>query len=387
LRNGASSALMEGDRDNAAKSAKKLKRPECDVEDEDWPLPPHQGRTFKTVEMHAGGEPLRIFRLKDPRLVDCTTLLSKRRYIRDNLDHIRRRLMFEPRGHHEMYGAILVEPDKDEKSQESVADIAVLFIHNEGYSTMCGHAVICLGRFAVDYGLVKSPSSPETRVDIQCPCGVVRAFVDYDGKKTGKVRFLSVPAFVFALDVEIEVPQFGKKVRVDVSYGGAFYAFLPAKHLGLDIRTASMKSLVAAASAVTEAVKLVLTPKHPVDDDLSFLYGTILTCDDDEWRSDAPPAVNCTIFADEEIDRSPTGSGVTARVALQVAKGQVPLKKKRTFEAAGTWSRFTGVAVEKLDYHGHSAVTVEVEGHSFYSGISTFTYESDDSFKDGFLVK
>lgn len=364
---------------------KKLKK-EVVEEEKDWALPPRVGRIVKTVEMHAGGEPLRIFRLKDHGLADCSSLLAKRRYIRDHLDHIRRRLMFEPRGHHEMYGAILVEPDRDEESGRPLADLAVIFIHNEGYSTMCGHAVICLGRFAVDYGLVKHPSSPRTKVDIQCPCGVVSAFTDYDGNKTGKVRFISVPAFVFALDVKVDVPEYGT-VKLDVSYGGAFYAFIPAKHLGLDIRKASMKSLVAAASAVTEAVKLILTPKHPVDDDLSFLYGTILTCDDDDWRPDATPAVNCTIFADEEIDRSPTGSGVTARVALQVAKGQVLLGKERVFEAAGTWSRFTGMAIEELDYHGHSAVRVEVEGHSFYSGVATFSYEAEDAFKDGFLVK
>merc|ERR1712168_596328 len=167
-------------------------------------------------------------------------------------------------------------------------------------------------------------------------------------------------------DVKVDVPEYGT-VKVDVSYGGAFYAFIPAKHLGLDIRKASMKSLVAAASAVTEAVKLILTPKHPVDDDLSFLYGTILTCGDDVWRPEADPAVNCTIFADEEIDRSPTGSGVTARVALQVARGQVEMRKKRVFEAAGTWSTFTGQPVEREDYHGYPAVIVEVEGHAFYS--------------------
>ena len=349
--------------------------------------------------MHAGGEPLRIFKLKNnPGLDSCSTLLAKRRYIRNHLDHIRRRLMFEPRGHHEMYGAILVDADAIDREEEaeiadavkvkeSVANFGVIFVHNEGYSTMCGHAVICLGRFAVDYGLVEQPTTPVARVDIQCPCGVVRAFVDFDGRKTGKVRFLSVPAFVFARDVEISLPQYGSNLKVDVSYGGAFYAFIPAKDLGLDIRKASMKTLIAAASAVTEAVKRVLTPKHPVDEDLSFLYGTILTCGNDEWRPESPAAVNCTIFADEEIDRSPTGSGVTARIALQVAKGQVEMGKKRTFEAAGTWSTFTGVAIEAKDYHGYSAVVVEVEGHSFYSGTSSFTYEADDAFRDGFFVK
>jgi len=345
-----------------------------------WPLPPQEGLVIHTVEMHAGGEPLRIFRLHHPALNEYDTLLAKRRFIRDRMDYLRKRLMFEPRGHHEMYGAILVEPDDEH------ADIAVLFIHNEGYSTMCGHAVICLGRFVVDYGLLRrQPSTPETRVNIQCPCGTVEAFTQFDGKKTSKVKFHSVPAFVAAQDLVVDVPKFGGRVVVDVSYGGAFYAFVAASALGLDIRTASMKALVEAASSVSDAVRASWTPTHPTEPDLSFLYGTILTCGSDDWSLE--PAVNCTIFADEEIDRSPTGSGVTARVALQVAKGQIKVGQERRFQAAGTWSEFTGEPVEQLDFHGHPAVIVRVAGQAHYSGLSTFTCEDDDPFKDGFLVK
>lgn len=154
-------------------------------------LPPHDGDKLSVVDMHTGGEPLRIILSGYPD-VKGDSVLAKRRYVREQLDHLRRVLMYEPRGHYDMYGALIVDSEKPE------ADLGVLFMHNEGYSTMCGHAVIALGRFAVDYKLVKEPQSPETQVNIHCPCGLVRAYVEYSHGKTGGVRFLSVPAFAFA---------------------------------------------------------------------------------------------------------------------------------------------------------------------------------------------
>jgi len=355
-----------------------------------WATPPHDGPVVETVEMHTVGEPLRIVKYEFPELAAFETLLEKRRYILKHLDHVRSSIMLEPRGHHEMFGAILLEPDEGHEDRNGEkADMAVIFIHNEGYASMCGHGVICLGRFAVDYGFVKNPTVPETVVDIQAPCGIIRAFVDYDGKRTGKVRFHSVCAFVYKRDVEIEVEGFGfgEKVKVDISFGGSFFAFIPAKTLGVDIRKSPMKVLQAAATAVSNGVRAVLTPQHPAGADLSYLFGTILTCGDDCWREKAPPAVNCTIFADAEIDRSPCGSGTSARVALQVAKGEMALGQKRVYEAAGTGSQFTAGAIKTAEFHGYPGVIVEVEGQSYYSGTATYSYESHDPFKDGFLVK
>lgn len=154
-------------------------------------LPPHEGAEISVVEMHTGGEPLRVILSGYPE-VKGESLLEKRRYVRQHLDDLRRALMLEPRGHYDMYGALLVA------SELAEADLAVLFMHNQGYSTMCGHGVVALGRLAIDFGLVKEPRSPETQVNIHCPCGLVKAFVEYSGGRTGGVRFHSVPAFVFA---------------------------------------------------------------------------------------------------------------------------------------------------------------------------------------------
>ena len=146
---------------------------------------------IETLEMHTGGEPLRIILSGYPE-ISGDTILAKRRFVRDQLDHLRKALMLEPRGHYDMYGALLVQPD------HPTAELATLFLHNEGYSTMCGHATLALARYAVDFGLVE-PVSPETEVNLQCPCGLVKSFVEYDDntKSSGRARFHSVPAFVF----------------------------------------------------------------------------------------------------------------------------------------------------------------------------------------------
>ncbi|XP_053469570.1 trans-L-3-hydroxyproline dehydratase [Ictalurus furcatus] len=344
----------------------------------DFPkLPPHDGPLLSVVDMHTGGEPLRVIVSGFPT-VSGDTVLTKRRYVRDHLDHLRKVLMFEPRGHYDMYGALLVESEIPE------ADLGVLFMHNEGYSTMCGHAVIALGRFAVDYSLVKTPTSPETQINIHCPCGLVKAFVEYSNGKTGAVRFHSVPAFAFATDVKVTVPGYGE-ITVDISYGGALYAFVNAEIFGLDVNTSRTRDLVDAATAVTNAVKSQVKLHHPVSEDLAFLYGTILTDGKDDFSEE--PTANVCVFADAQVDRSPTGSGVTARIALQYHKGLIQLNKTRSFRSGTTGTTFTGKAVQETTCGEFSAVVVEVAGHAYYSGTASFTVENEDPLKNGFLLR
>ncbi|XP_033847167.1 trans-L-3-hydroxyproline dehydratase [Periophthalmus magnuspinnatus] len=343
----------------------------------DLQLPPHEGPELSVVDMHTGGEPLRIIVSGYPS-VPGHTLLSKRRYVREHLDHLRRVLMFEPRGHYDMYGALVVDSELPD------ADLGVLFMHNEGYSTMCGHAVIALGRFAVDYKLVKEPQSPETQVNIHCPCGLVKAFVQYSDSHTGAVRFHSVPAFAFATDVTVTVEGLGD-ITVDISYGGAFYAFVDAQTFGLDVNKSRTRDLVDAATAVTKAVKAQVKLNHPVSDDLAFLYGTILTDGKDEYSSE--PTSNVCVFAEAQVDRSPTGSGVTARVALQFHKGLIALNQTRMFQSGATGSKFTGRAVEETVCGDFKAVVVEVSGQAFYTGVSRFVQEAHDDLSQGFLLK
>ena len=240
-------------------------------------------------------------------------------------------LMAEPRGHADMYGAVLVEPDLPG------ADLAVLFLHNEGYSTMCGHAVIALGRFAVERGLVPA-CEPETEVRIQCPCGLVVATVEVAGGRAGRVRFASVPAFAFARDAVAVTGPFGP-VTLDVGYGGAFYGVLPASQVGLDLERSPVSRLVEAAMAIKQAAAAQIPLSHPDSPDLAYLYGVILT---DDMSADPQAATtNVCVFADGQVDRSPTGSGVTARLALMHRRGQVATGASRRFRSI-TGGEFAG---------------------------------------------
>jgi trans-L-3-hydroxyproline dehydratase len=194
------------------------------------------------VEMHTGGEPTRIVVDGWPPF-EGKTLLDKRREAKERFDHLRRGLMLEPRGHDGMYGALLVEPDHPE------ADLAVLFMHNEGYSTMCGHATIALGRYAVDEGLV-ARQEPVTSVNIEAPCGLIVASVEVRDGKAGAVSFESVPAFLCPRP-EVELPGY-RVIGFDIAYGGAFYALADCRHPGSSSAAAGA-DFVDAGTALTES--------------------------------------------------------------------------------------------------------------------------------------
>ncbi|XP_074092022.1 trans-3-hydroxy-L-proline dehydratase isoform X2 [Macrotis lagotis] len=345
-------------------------------------LPPHASGApaLSVLDMHAGGEPLRIVLAGWPE-VRGPTLLAKRRYVREHQDGLRRRLLLEPRGHRDMYGALPV------RSELPDAHLGVLFLHNQGYSSMCGHAVLALARFALDSGLAPPPppGQAEAQVRLHCPCGPVTAFVPWEGGRSrGPVRFHSVPAFALATDLVVDVPGKGEVV-VDIGYGGAFYAFVDAKRFGLDVCSSKTRDLVDAATAVTEAVKVQVKIHHPDSEDLAFLYGTILTDGKDAFTEE--PTTNICVFADAQVDRSPTGSGVTARIALQYHKGLIQLNQTRTFKSSTTGSLFTGKPVKETKCGEFKAVVVEVSGQAYYTGAASFIIEEEDPLKNGFLLK
>ncbi|GLH71711.1 proline racemase [Geothrix limicola] len=325
--------------------------------------------------MHTGGEPVRIVRSGYPP-IEGATILTKRRHVREHLDHLRKLLMFEPRGHYDMYGALLVPPSLPG------ADLAVLFMHNEGYSTMCGHATIALGRYAVDHGLVPKVE-PITEVGLECPCGLVKVYVEVRDGKAGRVSFDSVPAFLLAEQIRVEVPGFGP-VTTDVSYGGAFYALADAGQFGLDVRTSRVRDLVDAATVLSAAVNRAIPIEHPLEPDLGFLYGSILT--DGRERPEEGPSANICVFADAEVDRSPTGSGVTARMAARFQRGLVRAGQVCEIDSV-TGARFTGEIRTEIACGSKPAVTVRVGGSAHYTGEARFWLEDGDEIGKGFLLK
>ncbi|NGO54725.1 proline racemase family protein [Allomesorhizobium camelthorni] len=327
------------------------------------------------MDMHTGGEPLRIVTGGYPP-IPRGTILDKRAYVRDKLDHLRKILIFEPRGHYDMYGALLVEPDLPG------ADLAVLFMHNEGYSTMCGHAIVALGRYAVDQGLV-AVREPVTTVNIECPCGMVVASVEVKDGSAGAVSFESVPAFLFARDRSVKLQSFGE-ILFDIAYGGAFYALADCQQFSLEFGRNRARDFVDAATALTEKLKAEFPLSHPDHDDLAFLYGTILTDGGD--GSGGRATKNVCVFAEAEVDRSPTGSGVTARLAAMHAEGEIAISETRIFESI-VGSQFTGAVVGTTKAGPHDAIVARVGGRAFYSGKAEFSVEDDDVLGRGFLVR
>ena len=341
----------------------------------DW-APPADWTRITTIDAHAEGEPLRVI-LSGLPAIPGDTILAKRRYARENLDGWRRTLMFEPRGHADMYGCILTEPVTPD------GDMGVLFLHNEGFSTMCGHGIIGLVTVVFETGLRPAESDgPVLRLDT--PAGRVTARAEWDAasRRVGSVSFENVASFVYALDQFVEVEGIGR-VRYDVAFGGAFYAYCNAADLGVRVTPDEFRRLIDVGMRVKRAVMASLPLHHPFEADLGFLYGTIIVGPPEGAGADSR---NVCIFADGEVDRSPTGTGVSGRVALAHARGQLPIGQPFVIESLiGT--RFTGRAVRETQYGPFPAVVPEVTGRAWITGRHEFLVAPDDPLREGFILR
>lgn len=340
----------------------------------DWTPPAHWTR-IKTLDMHTGGEPLRVILDGFPE-PEATTILGARREMHAQHDHLRKALMWEPRGHADMYGLLPLPPERPD------SDFGVLFLHNEGYSTMCGHATIAIARLAVELGWVPK-QEPETCVTLDAPCGQLKAWVQVRDGAAGSVRFHCVPSFVVGLDRVLAVPVWGK-VSYDLAYGGAFYAYVDSDALGIPLVPENYRQLIDAGMAIKRAVAAQDDAiRHPFEEDLSFLYGTIFIGGP---VSEGVDSRNVCIFADGEVDRCPTGSGVSGRMAIHAARGELAAGASMTIESI-TGSRFRGSIVQHLEYGGLAAVIPEVEGSAYITGRHEFLIDPADPFAHGFFLR
>ena len=336
--------------------------------------PPKNWQEIQTIDAHTGGEPLRIILSGYPDLTG-NTLLEKRADARDNHDNIRKALMWEPRGHADMYGAIIVAPDTPG------ADFGVIFIHNEGYSTGCGHAVIALTKVIVETGLIPM-TKPETEVKMDVPSGFIRAVAAIENGKVTGVRFQNVPSFVQKMDSEIDVPGLGK-IKYDLAFGGAFYAFVDVDQVGLDCTEVHQQALIEKGMIIKRAIVESVKMDHPTEPDMNFLYGTIFTGPPEDPNHHSR---NVCIFAEGEVDRSPTGTGVSARAAIHYARGEISVGEPITIESI-IGSTFSVKVDEVTSFGKYDAVIPEVNGNAFITGKNTFWINPDDPLKDGFILR
>jgi trans-L-3-hydroxyproline dehydratase len=326
--------------------------------------------------MHAAGEPLRIVTGGYPELPGAT-MLERRRYAKEHHDDLRRALMWEPRGHADMYGCVITPPVSAE------ADFGVLFLHNEGYSTMCGHGVIALVTALVETGAFPATGAA-TPVNLDTPAGLVRAVARIDAsRRVERVSFRNVPSFVYASNLAIDVAPYGR-LQVDIVYGGAFYAYLDAAQVGLTVIPEQTRELVAAGEAVKRAVNAALPIRHPHAEDLGFLYGTILTGPSED---PAHTTRNICVFANAEVDRSPTGTGVSGHVARLAARDELREGEEISVESIlGAQSVFTGRIAERGQVGAYPAVTPEVSGAAYITGRREFILDPRDMLGAGFLL-
>lgn len=331
-------------------------------------------RTIQTVDAHTGGEPLRILVTGMPP-VPGKNILEKRAWLKENRDDLRQFLMNEPRGHADMYGAYLLPPTTAD------ADFGVIFIHNEGYSDMCGHGIIALGKVLVEMGYVER-RSPVTRIGFDAPAGFIEAHVEWDGQRAGNVTFRNVPSFIFMRDVEVETPSFGR-ITGDIVFGGAFYYYINGDQAGLEIKPELVRSLIQLGAETKAAVKEMVKIQHPLESGLNALYGTII---DGAPNRAGVDQSNVCIFADREVDRSPTGTGTSGRAAQLYLRGKLPLNQPY-INGSIVGSSFAVRVIKSVKVGEFDGAITEVTGSAHISGFNQWVLEESDPFPIGFFFR
>lgn len=334
----------------------------------------HVIHRIRTVDAHAAGEPLRLVvdGLPQP---EGTTMLEKRAWAERHLDHHRRSIMLEPRGHTDMYGALLTEP------VTPGAHAGVLFMHNQGWSTMCGHGVIAVTTIAIERNLIW-PSGPTLILD--APAGPIAATAlvcgEASARRVESVSFRNVPSFVFAAGLPVQAG--GRALSVDVAFGGAFYAVVDAEATGLTLDAAKLPELRRLGNEISAQVDRLQRVVHPLDSELRGIYGTIFTAPP---RDPSAHLRNVTVFADAEVDRSPCGTGTAAVMAILSEMGVLGDDLPFVHESI-TGTFFTGTIAGRVRVGEHAAIVPEISGAAWITGEHTFLIDGDDPLKAGFRL-
>lgn len=334
---------------------------------------------YSTVDYHTGGEPFRIV-TSLPVTIEGAGVPEKRVFAMQSpeIERIRQILCFEPRGHADMYGGFIVDPN------DSGAHFGVLFWHKDGFSTACGHGTIALGVWAIESGLVAADPSGTTDVIIDVPSGRVTARVHTDGINVAAVDFINVASYVLAERVPVSTSL--GDVHVDVTFGGAIYAQLDAATVGLTVTPEDAAAVIAIGREIKWALNESEHAVHPTDDRLSGIYGTIVYETLEPHPSGAVHQRNATIFADGELDRSPCGSGTCARIATLTANGTLARDATLVHDSI-VGSQFTATVLEHVQVAGHDAVMPQVTGMAFKTGEHVFTVDPRDTLTPGFVLR
>lgn len=329
-------------------------------------------KTLFTVESHTMGEPLRCVVGGLPKL-EGKTVMEKKEYFREHYDYLRKAIMLEPRGHKDMFGSMLVPPTIPE------ADYGVIFMHGEGFHNMCGHGTIATATVAIETGLV-DVKEPETIIRQEAPAGLVTIKAKVKDGKAEQISFQNVPAFLYKRDVVVDVPNYGK-IKMDISFGGSFFAIVNYEQLGIDICPENGSKLVDAGMAIIEAANQQIEVVHPeLPDiktiDLCEIYGPA--------KSEDADMQNITVF-DYQIDRSPCGTGTCAKLATLYAKGELGLNEDFTYESVIN-TKFIGRAIGETKVGDYPAIIPQITGSAYITGYGQHMIDPEDPVKYGFSL-
>lgn len=327
---------------------------------------------IKTIDSHTMGEPTRIVYDGFPHLFG-ETMMEKKKYLMEHYDFLRSAIMLEPRGHRDMFGALLTEPVNEE------ADYGVIFMDSGGCLNMCGHGSIGTASMLVETGMVPV-TEPYTEVVLDAPSGIIRTKVHVVNGKAVEVSILNVPAFLYKENLEIETKTWGK-VPYDISFGGSFFALVDAKAIGLNLELENITAITELGMELKDAINVSVDIKHP--------YLDITTVDLVEFYSHTEnkkaDMKNCVIFGDAQADRSPCGTGTSAKLAALYAKGELGLHEEFVYESI-TGSLFKGEAVSEVEIAGRKGIIPQITGSAYITGCNEWIIDDADPLKYGFLL-
>lgn len=330
-------------------------------------------KTINAVDSHTMGEPTRII-IGGVPVIPGKTMPEKKEYLENNLDHLRTAIMHEPRGHKDMFGSIITQPTKDE------ADLGIIFMDAGGYLNMCGHGSIGACTVAVETGMVPV-QEPFTKITLEAPAGLVKGMVKVENGKAKEVSIINVPSFLYKQYVEVDVPEVGK-IRIDISFGGSFFALVKAADLGIDICPANSNKLSEVGMKILNAINEQVKVQHPLlphikSVDLVEIYGPP--------KNPNATLQNVVVFGEGQVDRSPCGTGTSAKIATLYAKGQLKMGEEFIYESI-TGTMFKGRVIEEVQVGDIKGIIPEITGSAYITGFNQFIVDPDDPLKYGFKL-
>lgn len=330
-------------------------------------------RSIHAVDSHTMGEPTRVVVGGVPQ-IPGKTMPEKKKYLEDHLDYLRTAIMLEPRGHNDMFGSIVTTACNPE------ADFGIIFMDGGGYLNMCGHGSIGAATIAVETGIVPM-KEPVTEVNMEAPAGLIRAKVEVKNEKVQSVSIVNVPAFLYKADQQIDVPGYGK-ITFDISFGGSFFAIVPAKQLNIKLIPENADKLKVLGIQIRDIINKEIKIQHPV---LEHIKTVDLVEFFDETDNPKANLRNVVVFGQGQVDRSPCGTGTSAKLATLHAKGKLKQGEKFVYESIAS-TLFTGEIVGTTKVGDYDAVIPQITGSAYITGFCQYVIDEDDPVKHGFRL-